>query len=77
MYAGWIVLDLRMIIFILLISLFLTTSIVTMFVRNRAWHEYMTIFVALYSLAVVLQVVVLNVLLSQPVLRIEALFPFP
>jgi hypothetical protein len=77
LYAGWIVLDLRLLVFVLLISLFLTVSIITLFVRGRRWHEYVTIFVAVYTLAFAVILVVFNVIARYPVFRVEALFPFP
>lgn len=77
LYAGWIVFDLRLLIFVLLLSLFLTVSTITLFVRGKRWHEYATLFVALYTSAFVLILVVFNWIARYPVFRIEALFPFP
>lgn len=77
LYAGWIVLDLRLLVFVVLISLFLTVSVITLFVRGRRWHEYVTIFVATYSLAFVVILAIFNWIASYPVFRVEALFPFP
>lgn len=77
LYAGWIVLDLRLLVFVLLISLFLTVSIITLFVRGRRWHEYVTIFIAVYALSFVVILVIFNLIARYPVFRLEALFPFP
>lgn len=77
LYAGWIVLDLRLLVFVILISLFLTVSVITLFVRGRRWHEYVTIFLAVYAIAFVLILLIFNLIARYPVLRVEALFPFP
>ncbi len=77
LYAGWIVLDLRLLVFILLISLFLTVSVLTLFVRGRRWHEYVSLSIALYAIAFTLILIVFNLIAKYPVFRVEALFPFP
>lgn len=77
LYAGWIVVDVRLFAFVLLISLFLVVSIITLLVRGKRWHEYVTLFVALYSLSVVVILFLFNLIARYPVFRVEALFPFP
>ena len=77
LYAGWFVVDTRLLLFVGLISIFLTASIITLFIRKRRWHEYVTIFFAMQALSFVLLMLVLNLIADYPVFRIESFFPFP
>ncbi len=77
LYAGWFVADLRLLLFISLISFFLTTSVVTLFVRHRRWHEYVTITAALFLLSFLVLMGVFNLVADYPVFRVESFFPFP
>lgn len=77
LYAGWVVVDLRLFLFTLLVSLFLTVSMLALFARGRKWHEYITMFVAIYSLAVTTIILIFNEVAGYPIFRIEAFFPFP
>ncbi len=77
LYAGWVVLDVRLLLFVVLISLFLSVSVISLFVRNKRWHEYATLFVALYSITFLVLLVIFNGLARYPVFQVRALFPFP
>ena len=77
LYAGWIVLDLRLLMFVLLAALFLTVSGMALFARGRSWHGYISIFVAGYSVCLLVFLFVFNVIVGYPVFRVDALFPFP
>ena len=77
LYAGWIVVDVRLLAFVLMISLFLVVSIISLLIRGRRWHEYVTLFVALYTLSVAVILIIFNWIAQYPVFRIETMFPFP
>ena len=76
-YAGWFVLDVRLLAFVVLISVFLTLGILALFFRGRRWHEYATAFVGIFLLVLAVTLLVFNRILSYPVFAIEDLFPFP
>ena len=76
-YAAWVVFDLRLFIFVALISLFLSLGIVALFFRGRAWHEYLTAFIGIFVLIVVVTVLVFNHIAGYPVFRVEDVFQFP
>ena len=76
-YAGWFVVDVRLLGFVLLISAFLTLGIIALFFRGRRWHEYVTGFVTIFIAVLVVSVLVFNRIASYPVFLIEAMFPFP
>ena len=76
-YAAWVVIDLRLTIFVTLISLFMTLGIVALFFRGRRWHEYVTAFVSLFLVILVITVLVFNSIANYPVFLVEDVFRFP
>lgn len=76
-YAAWVVVDLRLMIFVTLISLFMTLGIVALFFRGRRWHEYVTASVSIFVAVLVVTVIVFNSIANYPVFLIEDVFQFP
>ncbi len=76
-YAGWFVFDLRLLIFVTLISLFLTMGIVALAFKGKKWHEYLTAFVSIFFGVLILTVIVFNNIAGYPVFLIEQVFEFP
>ena len=76
-YAGWFVVDVRLLGFVVLISVFLTLGVLALFFRGRRWHEYVSAFVSIFVLVLVVTVLVFNKIASYPVFLIEEMFPFP
>ncbi len=76
-YAAWLVFDLRLLVFVILISLFLTLGIVALFFRGRRWHEYATAFVSIFVLVLLICVLIFNKIAGYPVFLIEDVFVFP
>ena len=76
-YDGWFVVDVRLLIFVVLISLFMTLGILALVFRGRRWHEYVTAFVSIFILVLGVTVLVFNQIASYPVFMIEEVFPFP
>lgn len=66
LYAGWIVVDVRLLLVVLLLSTGLSLMALGLFVRGRRWHEYVTLFVSFFSVLLVLCLLVLQ-LLGYPV----------
>ena len=76
-YAGWFVIDLRLFVFVTLISLFTSLGLLALFFQGKHWHEYVTAFVSLFLLVMCISILVFNQLASYPVFLIEDVFPFP
>ena len=76
-YAAWVVLDLRLLIFVVMIALFMTSGLLAIVFRGRRWHEYVSMGVTVYLGLLSLLIVVFNVVASYPIFRIEAFFRFP
>jgi hypothetical membrane protein len=66
-YAGWIVVDLRLLTAIVLLSVGITLLLIGIFVRKKAWHEYVTIFVALTTTFIAIAFFVCHAILRYPV----------
>ena len=76
-YAGWFVLDVRLLAFVLLISLFVTLGSLALFFRGKKWHEYATAFISIYVVVSVCSILFFNRIVDYPVFLIEDLFVFP
>jgi uncharacterized membrane protein YoaK (UPF0700 family) len=76
-YAGWIVFDLKLLVFITVLCLLLSVAVISIFFRERKWHEHLTFFFAVFIIAFAVSVVIFNTLAHYPVFRIETIFPFP
>jgi len=74
-YAGWIVVDLRALVALLLLSTGVSLLLLGLLVRRRAWHEYVTLFVALASILIVAGFVLLQTVLHHPVIVERDFFP--
>ncbi len=76
-YAAWLVYDLRLLIFVILISLFLTLGIVALAFKGKKWHEYLTAFVAIFVAVLFVTVMIFNNIAGYPVFLIKEVFAFP
>ena len=76
-YAGWFVIDMRLLLFAIAVSLLVTLGTVSMLSRGRDRNELLKIGTLFFLASVVFNVVVLNLVLDYPVFRIESFFPFP
>jgi len=76
-YAAWVVCDLRLLIFVVLISLFLTLGVVALVFKGRRWHEYVTASVSIFLVVLIVTVVIFNGIAGYPVFLIEDVFRFP
>ena len=76
-YAAWLVFDLRLLIFVVLISLFLTLGIVALTFRGRQWHEYITAFVSIFTAILIVTIVIFDHIAGYPVFLVEEIFEFP
>lgn len=67
LYAGWILVDLKLLAVLVLLSVGIALLLVALVVRRRAWHEYVTLFLALTSILFALGMLLLQVVLDYPV----------
>jgi hypothetical protein len=75
-YAGWFVLDLRLLVFVLLVGILLTAGTLAIGFRKRQWAEIVSAGFSLYIMIVAGLIVLLNVVFYYPVFRVESFFPF-
>jgi|GEM_PF-1521077 len=67
-YAGWLVIDLKLLGAVILLSVGIALLIIGVFVRKKAWHEYVTIFVSLTTAFVAIAFFVCHVILRYPII---------
>ncbi len=75
-YAGWFVLDLRLLVFVLLVGLLLTAGTLAIAFRKRPWPEIVSAGFSLFLLIAGGLIALLNGVVHYPVFRIESVFPF-
>ncbi|HIA05027.1 MAG TPA: hypothetical protein EYN66_24540 [Myxococcales bacterium] len=76
-YAGWFVVDMRLLVFVLFISAFTSLGIVALVLRGRRWYEYLVAFISLFVVVLIVVIMTFNQIADYPVLLIEEVFPFP
>ena len=76
-YAGWVSVDLRLLLFLMMLSVVGSLGITAIVARDRSRAEigatWLLFFVALLTLLVLL----FNHIAAYPVFAVEAFFPFP
>lgn len=75
-YAGWFVLDIRTLAFVLAFSLLMTLGTVGVLSPGKTRGELIQIGLGLYAVTVIVTVFFFNSVLNYPVFRIESFFPF-
>lgn len=75
LYAGWIVVDVRLLVFLALLAVGIALLLLGLLVRRRAWHEYVTLFVAISSVILVVGLLLLQTVLNYPVVVERDFFP--
>lgn len=76
-YAGWIALDLRLLIFVGVVAALVGVGTAALFVRSGRWRDHLSVFFLVFLLGLFLLTMLFNGLASHPVLVVERLFPFP
>lgn len=76
-YAGWIALDLRLLIFVGVVAALIAVGTSALFVRSGRWRDHLSVFFLAFLTALVVLTLIFNGLASHPVLVVERLFPFP
>ena len=76
-YAAWVVIDLRLFVFVLLISVLAGAGLTVLLVRKRQWRLYAANFIVTFFLTMVFLIAVFNAIAEYPVFAIRTMFPFP
>lgn len=76
-YAGWILVDSRMLLFLFGAALLITSGTLAIFVRSRAPRSYAFSGAALFFGSMVVLWFIFAVVLGRPPLVIESMFPLP
>lgn len=74
-YAGWIVVDLHLLGFLLLLVTGITLLILGFAFRRRQWHEYVTLFVAIFLTLLACGLLLLHGVFHYPVVVERHFFP--
>lgn len=75
LFAGWVVVDVRLMAFLGLLAVGIALLLLGLLVRRRAWHEYVTLFVAITSVILVVGFLLLQTVLNYPVIVERDFFP--
>lgn len=76
LYAGWILVDVRLFAFLVLLCTGITILLLGLLVRRRAWHEYVTLFVAISSILFAVGCGLLQTVFDYPILVERDFFLF-
>ncbi|MBL6974215.1 MAG: hypothetical protein ISR64_00650 [Deltaproteobacteria bacterium] len=68
LYAGWILVDVRLFAFLALLCTGITILLLGLLVRRRAWHEYVTLFVSVASILFGVGFLLLQTVFDYPIL---------
>ena len=76
-YAAWVSVDLRLLVFVLLIAALASAGVSAIVVKSRQLRHYMAIFVIAFAVIFATALLVFNEIAHHPVFVVEAFFPFP
>lgn len=76
-YAAWVAIDLRLLIFVVLIAALTAAGIAAMVVKTRSKRDFLAIFTIAFALTFAVALLVFNEIAHHPVFVVEAFFPFP
>ena len=76
-YAAWIALDLRLLFFLMFVSLLATSGVCLIVIKRRDWLQFTSLFIVSYALILSALIAVFNLVAHYPVFKVESLFPFP
>jgi len=76
-YAAWVAVDLRLLIFVMLVSALTAAGVAALVVRGRRAWDYASVFVVAFALTLGLSLAIFNGIAQYPVFVIESFFPFP
>lgn len=76
-YAAWVSVDLRLLVFVILIAALAAAGVSAILVRGRHVRDHLAVFVLAFAGIFALALLVFNEIAHYPVFVVEAFFPFP
>lgn len=76
-YAAWVAVDLRLLLFLMFVSLLAAIGVCLILVRTRDWSKVIATFIVSFTLALGALITVFNVIAHYPVFQVQSFFPFP
>jgi hypothetical protein len=76
-YAAWVVVDFRLLVFVVLISALAGAGLSALLVKKRQWQLYAATFFLSFTTTLIFLIVVFNAIAEYPVFAIRTMFPFP
>lgn len=76
-YGAWVAIDVRLFVFVMLVSVLAATGITLWVAKRRHWIEVSATFIVSFTLTFVAFLSLLNGLSDYPVFAIRSMFPFP
>jgi len=76
-YGAWVALDLRLLVFVILISILAAVGITLLSAKRRNWVEYAALGIVSFTGTFIVFVLILNTLADYPVFAVRSFFPFP
>lgn len=76
-YAAWVSVDVRLLVFVLLIAALIGAGVAAILVKSRRTHDYLSVFVLAFVGTLALLLLVFNEIAQHPVFVVESFFPFP
>ena len=76
-YAAWVALDLRLLLFLVLIAALGGMGIAAMFVKHDRVTEHAATFLLAFVALLIVLIIIFNAIAHYPVFVIESFFPFP
>ncbi len=76
-YAAWVAVDLRLLFFLMFVSLLSSAGVCLILVRQRDVTRALATFIVAYAVSLALLITVFNVIAHYPVFQVQSFFPFP
>lgn len=76
-YAAWVAVDLRLLIFILLIAALTGAGVAALVVKRRRVWDYAAVFITTFAVTLLVCLLIFNEIAQYPVFVIESFFQFP
>jgi hypothetical protein len=76
-YAAWVAVDLRLLFFLMFISLLSSFGVCLILVRKRDLVRVLATFIVAYTISLSALLIVFNTIAHYPVFQLQSFFPFP
>lgn len=76
-YAAWVAIDLRLFVFLALISLLTAAGIAALVVKRKTIWDYAAVFIVSFTGVMLLCLLIFNEVARYPVFVVETVFAFP